>query len=63
MNLPKIATDDALLFGSLAAFALGVAFVVGAMTGDALLALGAALVGFGLPASVVIFMAAAEPSK
>lgn len=61
MNLPKVASDDALLFGSLAAFALGVAFVVGAMTGDALLACGMALVGFGLPATVVVFIAATEP--
>lgn len=63
MNLPKVATDDILLFGSLAAFALGVGLVVAAITGDALLALGMALVGFGFPAATVVFLAAAEASK
>lgn len=59
----RIDSDDILLFGSLAGFALGVAMVVGAMTGDALLAVGMALVGFSFPACAVVFMAASEPSK
>lgn len=62
MTLPP--TDDIALFGSLAAFALGVGFVVASITGDALLALGMVLVGFGLPSATVVFMAAAaEESK
>jgi hypothetical protein len=61
MTLPD--TDDILLFGSLAAFALGVALVVAAITGDALLAAGMALVGFGLPTAAIVFMAATETSE
>lgn len=61
MTLPD--TDDIFLFGSLGAFALGLGFVVAAMSGDALMALGTVLVGFGLPSTTVVFMAAAEKSE
>lgn len=59
MNLPKIAPDDAVLFGSIAAFASGIGIVVGALT-DPLLGFGMALFSFGLPSAVVAFLAAGE---
>lgn len=59
MNLPKIPADDAVLFGSIAAAAIGVAIVVGALA-NPLLGIGAALFSFGLPAAVVAFLAAGE---
>ena len=61
MTLPP--TDDIALFGSLAAFALGVGLTFASLSGDPLLALGAMLICFGGPASVVVFLAAAETSK
>lgn len=59
----RIASDDILLFGSLAVFALGVGLVTAAATGDAMLALGMFLVSFALPSTAVVFMAAQETSK
>lgn len=62
MNLPKIATDDALLFGSLALVAIGTLLVTLSVTGNAALAVGLALIVFGAPSFVVTFLAAAgEP--
>ena len=58
MTLPD--TDDLLLFGSLALAAVGVTLVVFASTGDAVAALGAALLVFGVSAFLVTFMAAGE---
>jgi hypothetical protein len=60
MKLPNIASDDLMLFGSLALFALGAAVVVVATTKDPLLAFGVGLVVFGLPAGLIAFLAAAE---
>ena len=56
--MPKIAADDAFLFGSLGLLAIGCAMIVAASTGDAWLAIGVALAVFGLPAFVVTFLAA-----
>lgn len=58
MKIP--ATDDLLLFGSLVLAALGAALVTGASTDNPILALGVALLVFGLPSLVIIFMAAGE---
>ena len=63
MNLPKIATDDALLFGSLALVAIGTLLVGVSLTANVALSVGAALIVFGVPSFVVTFLAAAEESK
>lgn len=59
----KIETDDALLFGSVGILALGAALVTAATTGALLLALGAGLMVFGLPATVIVFLASSEEPK
>ncbi len=59
----KIATDDVLLFGSLALAAIGAAFVTATTTGDILTALGVALIAFGVPSALITFMAASEEAK
>lgn len=63
MKLPKIDTDDALLFGSLAAFALGVTIVAASLTEHLGLAVGLGMIVFGAPSAVIAFLAAAEPPK
>ena len=63
MNLPKIAPDDLMLFGSLALAAVGAAIVVAATTTDAFLAVGVALIAFALPCVLIVFMAASEETK
>ena len=63
MTFPKIEPDDIVLFGSLALFAIGAAFITAATIGDGLAAVGVALLVFGGPAALIAFMAAAEPSK
>ena len=63
MNLPKIDTDDLLLFGSLGLAAGGAALIAWATTDEIGLALGVLLLVFGVPAALVTFMAAGEPSK
>ena len=60
MTLPKIAAEDALLFGSLALVAVGSAFVTFTTTQDALLAFGVALVVFGVPSTLITLLAAGE---
>lgn len=60
MTFPKIDPDDLVLFGSLAIAAIGIGFVVFATTEDALAALGAVLLVFGIPSALVTFMAASE---
>ncbi len=59
----KIATDDALLFGSLALAAIGAGFVTATTTGDILAAAGVALIVFGIPSALITFMAASEDTK
>ena len=56
----KIATDDLVLFGSLAVLSIGAALVTASSTGQGWLAFGVALVVFGLPAFLITFMAAGE---
>jgi hypothetical protein len=63
MNFPKIATDDLVLFGSLALASIGAALVTAGTTSDSLLAFGVALLVFGLPSALIAFMAAAEEPK
>ena len=63
MTFPKIDPDDIMLFGSLALFAIGAAFITAATVNDGLAAVGVGLLVFGLPAALVAFLAAAEPSK
>lgn len=58
MTLPD--ADDALLFGSLALVALGLALVTFTTTQDALAALGVALVTFGAPSTLITLLAAGE---
>lgn len=58
MRFPKIASDDLVLFGSLALAAVGAALVTAGMTSDGVLAFGAALLVFGIPATLIAFMAA-----
>jgi hypothetical protein len=60
MRLPKIAPDDLLLFGSLALVAIGLALVTLTTTGDAVAALGVALVAFGGPSVFITLLAAGE---
>jgi hypothetical protein len=60
MKLPKIAADDALLFGSLFLLAVGSAVAIVATTDNALLAIGVGLMAFGLPSALLSFMAAGE---
>lgn len=61
--MPKIATDDALLFGSLAMVAIGTLLVIVALTANVALAVGSALIVFGVPSFVVTFLAAAGEPK
>lgn len=61
--MPKIATDDLLLFGSLAMTAIGAALVVGVISTEPMLAIGIAFITFGLPSALITFMAAFEESK
>lgn len=61
MTVPD--TDDLMLFGSLALTAIGAALIVVAVTSQLLLALGVALIVFGVPAAAVTFMAAAGETK
>jgi hypothetical protein len=63
MNLSKIEADDVLLFSSLAMAAIGAALVTLTITDDFAAALGVALMVFGIPACLIVFMAAGEPSK
>ena len=63
MTFPKIDPDDFVLFGSLATFAIGAALVMVATSANPLLALGIALIVFGLPATLITFMAASEDSE
>lgn len=63
MTFPKIDPDDLVLFGSLATFAIGAALVAIATSGNPLLALGLALIVFGLPATLITFLAASEEPK
>ena len=63
MQLSNIDTDDALLFGSLAMVAIGTLLVAATLSGNLALALGIALIVFGAPAFVVIFLAAGEAAK
>lgn len=63
MKLPKIDTDDLVLFGSLLIFAVGAGLVVISRTGDGVLAFGAACIVFGLPSAVIAFLAAAETTE
>ncbi len=60
MKLPKIATDDAVLFGSLGLAAIGAALIAASRTADAVLSVGIALLVFGVPAVVITFIAAGE---
>lgn len=60
MTLPKIDTEDALLFGSLALAAVGLALVTFTTTHDALAAIGVALVAFSAPTVVITLLAAGE---
>ena len=62
MTFPKIDPDDLVLFGSLATFALGAALVMVATSGNPVLAFGVALIVFGLPATLLTFLAASEDS-
>jgi hypothetical protein len=55
----KIPADDALLFGSVLAVALGAAAVSYSLTDHALLSLGLALIVFGVPSAALAFLAAA----
>jgi hypothetical protein len=59
----RIDSDDLVLFGSLALAAIGAGLVTVSMTDDFGAALGAALLVFGIPAALIAFMAAAEPTK
>ncbi len=59
----KIATDDLVLFGSLALAAIGAAFVTVTTTNDGLAAIGVALLMFGIPATLITFMAASEDTQ
>lgn len=56
--MTHINTDDLLLFGSLGVFAVGAALVAASTSGNAILSLGVAFIVFGLPAALIIFMAA-----
>lgn len=58
--MPKIDTDDLLLFGSLALAAIGAAFVTATTTNDVLAAVGVALLVFGIPSTLITFMASGE---
>lgn len=58
MKMPH--SDDLVLFGSLALAAVGAALVTVSTTGEAFLAIGVALVVFGLPSVLIAFMAAGE---
>jgi hypothetical protein len=60
MTPPKIAADDALLFGSLSLVAIGAALVTFTTTNDLLGALGVALVVFGVPSKLITLLAAGE---
>lgn len=60
MKLPKIDADDAILFGSLISVAFGLALVTFTTTGDALAAVGVALVTFGVPSVLITLIAAGE---
>jgi hypothetical protein len=53
-------TDDLMLFGNLALFAIGAAAIAGAATGNWLLAIGVALFAFGILSALITFMAAGE---
>lgn len=61
--MPKIATDDALLFGSLGMVAIGTLLVIVALTANAALAVGSALIVFGVPSFAITFLAAAGEPK
>lgn len=52
--------DDALLFGSLAIAALGAALATFALTASPLLAVGLALIVFGIPSTVIVLLAAGD---
>lgn len=58
MTLPD--TDDLLLFGSIAAVALGALLVTLSLADDPIAAAGVALVVFGLPTAVITLLAAGE---
>jgi hypothetical protein len=63
MKFPKIEPDDLVLFGSLALAAVGGAFITAGTTSDSILALGVALIVFGIPSALIAFMAASEENK
>lgn len=58
--MPKIDTDDLLLFGSLALAALGAALVVFTTTDDLLAAVGVGFVVFGIPSTLITLLAAGD---
>jgi len=58
----KIPTDDLLLFGSLGLAAVGAALVVIGTTADITLAIGAALLVFGVPSAFIALLAAGDNS-
>jgi hypothetical protein len=59
----KIDADDLVLFGSVALFAIGAAFVTAASSGNGLLSFGVALIVFGVPTAFIAFMAAGQETK
>lgn len=61
MRLPD--SDDIVLFGSLALAAIGAALVTAGTTSDGVLAFGVALLVFGVPATLIAFMAASQETK
>jgi hypothetical protein len=62
MTLPKIASDDVLLFGCLALAAVGAALITFTTTHDGLAALGVAFVVFGVPSALIVLLAAGDNS-
>lgn len=61
MTLPE--ADDLLLFGSIALAAIGAALVTFGTTEHPVLALGVALLVFGVPSALIAFMAAAQENQ
>lgn len=61
MKLPKIDSDDLVLFGSLALLSVGAAFVTASSTGNGWLAFGIGLIVLGLPSALLGFLASEQP--